>query len=177
MLFTETKIAGAWILDAQRIGDERGFFARTWCHDELAGKGLRAELAQCSVSYNARRGTLRGMHFQSAPCMETKIVSCLRGSIYDVLLDLRRDSPTYCQWLAVELTHDSFRAVYIPEGVAHGFQTLTDDAIVSYQISEIHSPDHARGVRWDDPAFNIEWPEARERILSPRDRLYPEYVP
>ena len=177
MLLSETRISGAWILDVERIRDERGFFARTWCRDELAREGLRAELAQCSVSYNARRGTLRGMHFQVAPRMETKIVSCLQGSIYDVLLDLRRDSPTYCQWLAIELTQESLRAVYIPEGVAHGFQTLTDDALVSYQISDMYSPGHASGVRWDDPAFAIEWPETPERILSPRDRAYPGYAP
>jgi dTDP-4-dehydrorhamnose 3,5-epimerase len=177
MLFSETKIPGAWILDIEPMRDERGFFARTWCRDELTRRGLRAELVQCSVSYNARRGTLRGMHFQVAPHAETKIVSCLRGSIYDVLLDLRRESPTYCQWIAVELTEQSFRAVYIPEGVAHGFQTLTDDAVVSYQMSEMHSPGHAHGVRWSDPAFAIEWPETTERILSPRDRAYPEYVP
>lgn len=174
MLFTETKLGGVWLVDLERHEDERGFFARTWCRDELASRGLVAELAQCSVSFNARAGVLRGMHYQAAPMAETKVVTCLRGAIYDVVLDLRPSSPTYRRWVAAELSETTLRSMYVPEGCAHGFQTLTPGALVHYQISTRHSPQHARGVRWNDPAFGIEWPPA-DRILSPRDASYGDH--
>lgn len=175
MIFRELPIAGAWLLDIERRQDDRGFFARTFCRDELANAGLQNDLVQCSVSFNKRRGTLRGMHFQTEPHQEVKLVSCLRGAIYDVLLDLRPTSKTFREWTAVELTGDNLRTVYVPEGCAHGFQTLTDDTLVSYQINERFAPDAARGVRWDDPAFNISWPDG-PKTLAPRDLSWPDFA-
>lgn len=175
MLFVETKLAGAWLIDVERHDDERGFFARTWCRDELTRRGLRADLAQCSVSYNKKKGTLRGMHYQVAPRAEAKVVTCVRGVIYDVILDLRPESPTFREWVAVELSEATLRLVYVPEGCAHGFQTLTADVVVQYFIAEAYSPEHTRGVRWDDPAFAIQWPPTGERFMSERDARYPDH--
>ena len=174
MRFTETKLADVWLVDLERRDDERGFFARSWCREEFASRGLAAQLAQCSFSYNTYAHTLRGMHYQAAPHAETKLVTCVRGAIYDVILDLRPSSMTYKSWVAVELTQTSLRAVYVPDGCAHGFQTLTEGALVYYQISVPHSPDHARGVRWNDPAFDIAWPPG-DRIVSARDSAYPDF--
>jgi dTDP-4-dehydrorhamnose 3,5-epimerase len=175
MIFTPTELPGVLVVDLERHVDDRGFFARTWCRDELARRGLVGELAQSSVSFNRRAGTLRGMHYQCAPHEETKLVTCLRGRIYDVTLDLRRESPTYRRWFAAELSGDDLRSIYVPAGCAHGFQTLSADALVHYQISVPYSPAHARGVRWNDPAFGIEWPPA-ERTMSQRDASYEDYV-
>ena len=175
MHFAPTRIPGVWMVDTENKVDERGFFARTWCRKEFEAQGLNPALAQCSISYNAKRGTLRGMHYQVAPHTEAKLVRCTRGTIYDVALDLRPGSPTFKQWVSVELTSQNRRAVYIPEGVAHGFQTLEDSTEVLYQISESQDPACARGVRWDDPAFTIAWPPA-DRTLSARDRSYPDYT-
>jgi dTDP-4-dehydrorhamnose 3,5-epimerase len=177
MKFTETSLPGVFVIDLERHEDDRGFFARSWCRETLARRGLRADLAQCSYSYNTRSGTLRGMHYQAAPRAETKIVSCVRGAIYDVALDLRPESPTFRKWTAATLTADTLRMLYVPEGCAHGFQTLTPEALVHYQIADEYSPEHSRGVRWNDPAFAIEWPAASERILSGRDAGYPDFVP
>ena len=176
MLFQNTSIPGVTIIELERHEDERGFFARAWCRKELEQQGLRAQIEQCSVSFNARAGTLRGMHYQRAPHTETKIVTCLRGAIYDVVLDLRRPSPTYKKWVAVELSAESLRMIYIPEGCAHGFQTLAAGSLVQYQISDEYSPDHSTGVRWNDPAFGIVWPPAG-RTLSSRDATYPDFLP
>lgn len=176
MNMTSVSLHGAYVIDLERIVDERGFFARTWCAQEFRSQGLNPNLAQCSLSYNTRRGTLRGMHFQAEPHQEAKLVRCCSGAIYDVILDLRRDSPTYRKWFAVELTAANRRTLYVPEGVAHGFQTLTDETEVLYQISERYRPESARGVRWDDPLFGIEWP-IRDPILSERDRAYPDHRP
>ena len=173
MLFTETKLQGVYIIDPERIADERGFFARTWSHSEYADHGLNPTLAQCSISYNARRATLRGMHYQAAPYAETKLVRCTMGAIYDVIIDLRPESPTLREWVAVELSATNRRMVYIPPGFAHGFQTLEDRSEVFYQISEIYAPKFARGVRWDDPAFGVAWPEAPQ-VIADRDRSYPD---
>jgi dTDP-4-dehydrorhamnose 3,5-epimerase len=174
MIFTETRLKGAWIIDPGRLEDARGFFARTWCRKEFEARGLDAGLAQCSISYNARKGTLRGMHWQAEPHPETKVVRCTRGSMHDVLLDLRPDSPTFKAWVAVELTAENRRMLYVPKGVAHGFQTLEDATEVLYMISEFHHPECARGVRWDDPAFGIAWPLAVS-VISDRDRSYPSW--
>lgn len=171
MIFTETKLSGAFVIDPERFEDDRGFFARTWCVREFETNGLDTRLVQCSVSYNKRKGTLRGMHFQAAPHAETKLVRCTKGAIYDVIIDLREGSPTLRQWVAVELTAENHRMIYIPEGFAHGFQTLTDDSEVFYQISEFYLSESARGVRWDDPAFEIEWPLGA-RIMSEKDSSY-----
>ncbi len=153
---------------------ERGFFARTWCAEAFRTQGLCPRLAQCSLSYNRRKGTLRGLHWQAPPHPEVKLVRCTRGSVHDVILDLRSASPAYRRWEAVTLSADNRRMLYVPEGVAHGFQTLEDDTEVFYQMSEAHHPECARGVRWDDPAFGLVWP-AGERILSERDRQYGDF--
>ena len=173
MKFTPTKIAGVWLIEMERHEDERGWFARSWCAEEFAARGLNSQLAQCSVSFNKKKGTLRGMHWQAAPHAEAKLVRCTRGAIYDVALDLRPDSQTYRRWFATELTADNGRALYIPEGCAHGFQTLADDSEVFYQIAGAYHATSSRGVRWDDPVFGITWPDAAERHLSVRDQTYP----
>jgi dTDP-4-dehydrorhamnose 3,5-epimerase len=176
MIFTETMLKGAFLIEPERRPDERGFFARTWCQREFAAIGLEPQWVQCNISFNHQRGTLRGMHFQIAPYAESKLVRCTMGAIYDVILDLRLDSPTYQQWLAVELTADNRLMLFIPEGFAHGFQTLADATEVFYQMSQFYAPDYARGVRWDDPMFAIEWPVA-ERIISEQDRCLPNFSP
>jgi dTDP-4-dehydrorhamnose 3,5-epimerase len=172
--FTETKLPGVYLIDVEPIGDERGFFARTWARDEFAARGISVEIAQCNLSGNARAGTLRGMHYQAPPHAEVKLVRCTRGALYDVALDLRPDSPTYKKWVAAELTAENRRAFSIPEGCAHGFQTLADDTEVFYQISAPYVPDAARGVRWDDPAFGIEWP-LPVSVISERDAQYASF--
>jgi dTDP-4-dehydrorhamnose 3,5-epimerase len=175
VIFTETALAGAWIVEAERLEDERGFFARSWCRREFEVRGLRPDVAQCNVSFNKRRGTLRGMHYQGIPFQEAKLIRCTRGAIHDVIIDLRRDSPSFKRHVAVVLDAESRRALYVPEGFAHGFQTLEDDTEVFYQMSEFYSPEHARGVRWNDPAFGISWPDD-DRTISTRDRSYPDFV-
>lgn len=174
MKFQRTSLAGAWTVELEEIQDERGFFARSWCEQEFGQHGLNPRLVQCNVSFNRRRGTLRGMHFQAAPKEEAKLVRCTAGAIYDVIVDLRRDSATYCRWLGVELSSGNRRALYVPEGLAHGFQSLTDDSEVLYQMSELYHPDLARGVRWDDPRFAIKWP-VPDPVISARDRGYPDF--
>ncbi|MCL4179688.1 MAG: dTDP-4-dehydrorhamnose 3,5-epimerase [Verrucomicrobia bacterium] len=174
MRFTETAVTGVWLVELDLVSDDRGWFARTWCAREFEQRGLNSRLVQCNASFNARRGTLRGMHWQIPPHAETKLVRCVRGRIYDVVMDIRRDSPTYCQWCAFELAEGSGQLLYIPEGVAHGFLSLTDETEVLYQMSEVYAPDLARGIRWDDPAFGIAWPLLNP-ILSERDRSYPDF--
>jgi dTDP-4-dehydrorhamnose 3,5-epimerase len=172
LIFTPTPLAGLLVIDLERREDERGFFARSFCQDEFASHGLNARVVQCNVSFNARQGTLRGMHYQAPPHEEAKVVRCTRGAIWDVAVDLREHSATRWRWHGVELTADNRRALYVPEGFAHGFQTLTDDSEVLYQMSESYHADLARGVRWDDPRFGIRWPLPAP-ILSERDRTYP----
>jgi dTDP-4-dehydrorhamnose 3,5-epimerase len=174
MIFTETNLKSSFLIEPEPCADERGFFARTWCQREFEAHGLQIRWVQCNVSFNKTKGTLRGMHYQVAPYAEAKLVRCTRGAIYDVIIDLRYDSPTFKQWLAVKLTADNRQMLFIPEGFAHGFQTLEDDTEVFYQMSEFYAPDYAKGVRWDDPAFDISWP-ADERIISERDRSYPDF--
>jgi dTDP-4-dehydrorhamnose 3,5-epimerase len=169
--FESTPLAGLYVVELERLEDERGFFARSFCQDEFRGHGLRPVIVQCNVSWNRRRGTLRGLHFQVAPHEEAKVVRCTRGAIWDVVVDLREDSATRLRWHAVELSAANRRALYVPEGFAHGFQTLADDSEVLYQMSESHYPQLARGVRWDDPKLGITWPLA-DPILSERDRSY-----
>ena len=175
MIFEETKLAGAFVVDLERREDPRGFFARSWCADEFADHGLSTQVVQANVSFNPRRATLRGMHFQRAPHAETKLVRCTQGAIYDVVIDLRPESDTYREWLGVELTQENRRALYVPEGFAHGYQTLVPDAEVFYQVSEFYTPDAEGGVRWDDPAFGIEWPEPGSAFLSDKDRSWPDF--
>jgi dTDP-4-dehydrorhamnose 3,5-epimerase len=179
VLFRETPVAGVLVVEPERIEDERGFFARTFSAEEFADLGLDGRVNQCSTSFNARAGTLRGLHFQMAPHGEAKLVRCTRGAIFDVAVDLRPDSPSYLRWFGSELSADDGRALFVPEGCAHGFQTLVDASEVLYQISTPHMPEAARGVRWDDPAFAIEWPPPPPagRTMSPRDAEYPDFAP
>ena len=172
MIFQELALQGAYIIEPERWEDERGFFARTWCQREFEERGLDARIVQCSISYNKRKGTLRGMHFQHPPHEETKLVRCTAGVIYDVIIDLRRESPTFRQSIGVELTADDGRAMYIPKGLAHGFQTLTDETVVFYQMSEYYAPQAARGVRWNDSAFGIKWPIVPPPVISDKDGSY-----
>ena len=180
MIFKETKLKGAYIIELEPMEDERGFFARSFCQKEFQEHGLNFNIAQCNISYNKKKGTLRGMHYQAVPCQEAKIVSCIKGAVYDVAIDLRPDSPTYCQWFAVELTAHSlllsapYKILYVPEGFAHGFQALNDDTEVFYQMSQFYNPESARGLRWDDPAFGIKWPLV-EKIISEKDSNYQNF--
>lgn len=172
MIFRETPLAGAWVLEPERFEDERGFFARTWDRREWEGRGLDPVLAQCSVSYNHFKGTLRGLHFQAAPHEEVKLVRVTRGAIWDVIVDLRPDSPTFRRHFAAILSAETGNQLYIPKGMGHGFQALEDATEVFYQISEFYASDSARGYRWDDPAFGIPWPQPVS-VISERDRNLP----
>jgi dTDP-4-dehydrorhamnose 3,5-epimerase len=176
MRFTETPLPGAWVIELEQLGDERGWFARTFDATEFQARGLNPAVAQCNASFNARAGTLRGMHYQAEPHGESKLVRCVRGAIFDVAVDVRADSPTRCRWHGVELSAENRLAFYIPAGLAHGFQTLTDDAEVLYQMGDPYVPEAGRGVRWDDPAFAIEWPEFDgERTISEKDEAYEDF--
>jgi dTDP-4-dehydrorhamnose 3,5-epimerase len=172
MIFRETPLAGAWVLEPERFEDERGFFARTYCRREFETHGLDPSIAQCSVSFNHRRGTLRGLHFQSAPHQEIKLVRVTRGAIWDVIVDLRPGSSTFRQHFSIVLSAEARNELYIPKGMAHGFQTLEDETEVFYQISEFYAPESARGYRWDDPTFAIPWPEP-VTVISEKDRNLP----
>jgi dTDP-4-dehydrorhamnose 3,5-epimerase len=176
MKFEQTAISGVWLVELERREDSRGFFARTFCEQEFAQHDLLTRFVQCNLSANKRRGTLRGMHFQNEPKPEVKLVRCICGSIYDVVIDLRRDSSTYCKWLGVELSADNGRALYIPAGIAHGFQTLEDNTDLYYHMGEFYEPTLAGGVRWNDPAFGVKWPIS-DPILSGKDAEYPDYRP
>jgi dTDP-4-dehydrorhamnose 3,5-epimerase len=176
MRFTETKVAGAYLIEPEPIADERGFFARTWCREEFAAHGLNPSLSQANISFNHRKGTLRGLHLQQAPYEEAKLVRCTRGAIWDLALDLRPGSPTHRAWFGAELSDANRAMLYVPEGCAHGFLTLTDDAEVAYQMSSPYVPEAARGVRFDDPAFGIEWP-GEVVVINERDRSYPDAGP
>ena len=174
MIFIETKLSGAFLIDLDRREDVRGYFARVFCAEEFSAKGLNSQVAQCSISFNRHKGTLRGMHWQAAPKAEAKLIRVTWGAIHDVIVDLRPDSPTRLQHVAVELTADNRRMLYIPEGLAHGFQTLADSTEVSYQMSEFFAPACARGARWNDPAFKIAWP-LHDPIMNDRDRSWPDF--
>ena len=176
MIFTETKLKGVLIVEPEKHEDCRGFFARSWCAREFADHGLEIAVAQCNISYNEKRGTLRGLHFQEKPFEEDKIVRCTKGLIYDVAVDLRSKSPTFRRWFAVELSEENRQAFFIPKGFAHGFQTLVDGSEVLYQMSEFYHPEAQAGVRWNDPAFGIQWP-LPEANLSPEDAALPDFVP
>lgn len=172
MLFQPTSLAGAYVIDLQKIEDERGFFARSWCVQEFAEHGLDTRLVQCNISFNKEQGTVRGMHYQMPPFAETKLVRCTRGAIYDVIVDLRPTSPTFLQWLGVVLSAENRSLLYIPQGFAHGFQTLVDNTEVFYQMSEFYAPEAARGLRWDDPNLKVRWP-LPVTVISLKDQSYP----
>ena len=177
MRFTETGVHGAYVIDVEPIGDDRGFFARMWCDDEFAARGLTSSFVQCNDSFSARRGTLRGLHYQAAPFEEVKLIRCVRGAIYDVVLDLRRDSPTYRRWAGTRLTADNRSMVYVPGGCAHGYLTLEDATEVVYPVSQLYRPGAERGVRWNDPRFAIDWPITESLTMSAKDRQWPDYQP
>lgn len=177
MKIVATPIPGAFLLDLEPHHDQRGWFARSWCSEEFASHGLAAGLVQANISFNERAGTLRGMHYQAEPYGETKVVRCTAGAIFDVIVDLRPDSPTFRRWHALELSAANHRAFYIPRGIAHGFQTLVERSEVHYLMADAYSPAHARGVRWDDPAFAIAWPETARRIISDKDLAYADFAP
>lgn len=176
MIFSETPLRGAFVIDLEPLRDARGFFARAFCQREFEEIGLDPRVAQCNVSFNPKRGTLRGMHFQHPPHREAKLVRCTRGAIFDAIIDLRPDSPTYLEWYGVELTSDNRRSLYVPEGFAHGYQTIADDSEVLYQVSEFYAPGSEGGVRWNDPAFGIHWPLPVSEI-SDKDANHATFEP
>ena len=174
MIFTETELTGAFIIELETKSDARGFFARSFCQREFVTHGLKPSIAQCNVAFNARKGTLRGMHYQTGINQETKVVRCTRGALHDVIIDLRPDSATFKRHVPVILTSENRKMLYVPEGCAHGFQTLEDDTEVFYQMGEFYVPESAWGVRWNDPAFRISWPLPNP-ILSERDQTWPDF--
>jgi len=174
--FFATKLKDAFIIEPERLEDERGFFARTWCEREFAAHGFAPRWVQCNISFNKKKGTLRGLHYQAGSGDEAKLVRCTMGAIYDAIVDLRPDSKTFGQWVAVELTAGNRKMIFIPRSFAHGFLTLQDDTEVFYQMSAFYAPEYAGGIRWNDPAFGISWP-AEVRVISDRDRNYPNFVP
>lgn len=177
MIFHPASLPGAAVIEPEPVEDERGLFARVWSQREFAARGLGATWVQSAVSYNAKAGTLRGIHYQAAPHAEAKLVRCTRGAIYDVIVDIRPMSAGFLQWAAFDLTADNRRLLYVPEGFAHGFQTIVDGTEVFYEISAVHHPEAARGLRWDDPRLGIAWPIVPPRVMSPRDRRFPDLEP
>jgi len=175
MIFKETVLKGAYLIEVEENRDERGFFARAYCLQEFQQHSLDFKIMQCSISLNKKSGTIRGMHYQTSPYEEAKLVSCTKGKIFDVIIDLRRDSATYCQWYASELSQSNHRMLYVPKGFAHGFQSLEDNSVVFYQISEFYHPECANGISWDDPLFSIAWPLGNQTI-SAKDRMHPLFI-
>ncbi|MGO9019923.1 MAG: dTDP-4-dehydrorhamnose 3,5-epimerase [Syntrophobacteraceae bacterium] len=175
MIFTETGLKGAFTVEMQRLEDERGFFARSWCRREFEAHGLDPGLVQCSISFNLKAGTLRGMHYQAKPFEESKLIRCTRGAVHDVIVDLRPESPTFGQYASCLLTSENRRMLFVPKSFAHGFVTLEDETEVFYQMSEFYSPEHAMGFRWNDPRFAIDWP-CKINVISERDRNYPDFT-
>lgn len=175
IIFRETKLKGAFVIDPERFDDERGFFARSFSEKEFESQGINPRMAECNISFSRKRYTIRGMHYQSAPHAQAKLVRCTKGAIYDVIIDLRPESPTFKQWIGEELTAENRRMLFVPGGFAHGFQTLVDDTEVFYQVSDFYAPETAGGVRWNDPAFAIRWPASDGVIINERDRAYPDF--
>lgn len=175
MKFCETKLNGAYIIEIEALSDDRGFFARSWCQKEFESHGLTSRVVQANISYNRKKGTLRGMHYQIAPYQECKLIRCTRGAIFDVIIDLRTDSPTYKQWAAVELTADNHTMFFVPEDFAHGFQTLADDTEITYQVTQFYTPGSERGIRFDDSTFDIQWP-LEATVISDKDKTWPDFV-
>lgn len=174
MIFCETRLSGSFVIDPERLGDERGFFARSWCEREFKDHGIETKFVQCNISFNQKMGTLRGMHYQAALYEEAKMIRCTMGAIYDVIADLRPKSLTYKEWVSAELTSDNRRMIYIPKGFAHGFLTLTDNSEVFYMMSEFYAPGFGRGIKWNDPVLGITWP-AEVRVISSQDQSYPDF--
>jgi dTDP-4-dehydrorhamnose 3,5-epimerase len=176
MIFRETELNGAFLIEPERLEDNRGFFARAWCRKEFMAHGLTGALVQSNISFNKRTGTLRGMHFQTAPYEEAKLVRCTKGAVYDVIIDLRPDSSTFLRWIAAELTAENHKMLYVPENFAHGYQTLADNTEVFYQVSQFYSPGSEQGLRYNDPTFGIKWP-MDVQVISHKDRSWPDYRP
>ena len=176
MIFRETELNGAFLIEPERLEDNRGFFARAWCRKEFMAHGLTGALVQSNISFNKRTGTLRGMHFQTAPYEEAKLVRCTMGAVYDVIIDLRPDSSTFLRWIAAELTAENHKMLYVPENFAHGYQTLADNTEVFYQVSQFYSPGSEQGLRYNDPTFGIKWP-MDVQVISHKDRSWPDYRP
>ena len=176
MIFRETKLKGAFVIEPEKHEDERGFFARSWCQKEFKVHGLNPNIVQANIALSLQKGTLRGMHYQIRPYQEAKLVRCIRGAVFDVIIDLRPNSITYCEWLGVELSAESHAMLYVPEGFAHGYLTLENNTEVFYMVSQFYTPDSERGVRWDDPVFNIEWPETSDLVISDKDQHWPDYL-
>jgi len=175
MKFIETKLKGAYVIEIEPISDDRGFFARSWCQQEFSDRGLNPNLVQCNISFNLKKGTLRGMHYQAKPHEEAKLVRCTQGAIYDVIIDIRPDSSTFKDWLSIELSAENRKMLYIPEGFAHGFQTLEDSTEVFYQMSDFFHPESARGIRWDDSVLAIDWSLKKDLIISLKDQQYSSF--
>lgn len=175
MIFKETKLKDAFVIDIEKLEDTRGFFGRVYCRKEFEVQNLISRLVQCNVSFNKFKNTIRGMHFQQRPHQEVKLVRCTRGAIYDVIIDLRPLSSSYKKWVGVNLTVDNYRMLYVPEGFAHGYQTLKDETEVFYQVSQYYNPESERGVRWNDPAFGIQWPFAQSAVISDKDEKWPDF--
>ncbi len=175
MIFTETKLKGAFVIELKKIEDDRGFFARSWCKDEMEAHGLNANVVQNNVSFNNKKGTFRGIHFQNDPYQETKLVRCTKGAIFDIIFDLRKNSPTYLQSFGVELTEGNYKMLYVPEDFGHAYMTLQDNTEVSYQVTQFYMPGAEAGIRWNDPAFEIELP-IEPVIISDRDKSHPDYL-
>jgi dTDP-4-dehydrorhamnose 3,5-epimerase len=175
--YLETSLQGAFVVELEKIEDERGFFARTWCAREFAKQKLNNSVAQCNTAWNRKRGTLRGMHYQVKPFSEVKLVRCIRGAIFDCIIDLREESSSYLEIFHLELSEDNSNMLYIPEGFAHGYQTLTDGAEVYYQVSQFYSPGAESGIRWNDPLFDIPWPLPEPVLMSEKDRRWPDFIP
>jgi len=176
MIFSETKLKGAYTIGIEELKDNRGFFARSWCRKEFEEHGLTARVVQANVSFNINKGTLRGMHYQIAPYEEAKLIRCTSGAIYDVIIDLRPDSPTYLQWVGEELTAENHKMLFVPESFAHGLQTLKDNTEVTYQVTQFYTPGSERGIRWDDKAINIKWP-VDVNVISDKDKNWPDFIP
>lgn len=174
MKFKELKLKGVFLIELQKFDDERGFFARTWDKKIFEEHGLNSSIVQCATSFNKKKGTIRGIHYQASPYEEAKVVSCTKGRIFDVLVDLRKRSQTYKNWIGIELGSQEMKILYVPEGIGHGYQTLKNNADVSYLISQYYTPEYSRGVRWDDPAFNIKWP-LKPTVISKRDKSFPSF--
>lgn len=174
MIFSETRLKGAFVIDPERLEDERGFFARSWCEREFKDHGIETKFVQCNISFNKKIGTLRGMHYQAAPYEEAKLIRCTMGAIYDVIVDLRPNSLTYREWVYTELTSDNRRMIYVPKGFAHGFLTLTDNSEIFYMMSESYVHGFGRGIKWNDPVLGITWP-AEVRVISSQDQSYPDF--
>jgi dTDP-4-dehydrorhamnose 3,5-epimerase len=174
MKFTETKLKGAYIIEINKIGDERGFFGRQWCQNEMAEMGLKTNIAQVNTSLNKEKGTLRGLHYQKLPYQETKLIRCIRGKIFDVIVDLRPYSASFKQWFGLELSQDNYKMLYAPDNFAHGFITLEDDSEILYLVSQFYHPEAEAGLRWDDPQFSIQWPGS-VKVISEKDKTRPDF--